>query len=79
MERPVVKKLLKLMKLRNSEDAFNGEFSMEEPKEGHLNLCWSTETEKISLRADYERKVFSIIKETGTVFSILFNSEKEEV
>ena len=78
VERPVVKKLLKLMKLRNNEDAFNGKFSLEEPKGGHLDLCWSTEKEKISLRADYERKEFSIIKETGTAFSILFNSEEEK-
>ena len=67
------------MKLRNNEDAFNGKFSLEESKEGHLNLCWSKETEKIILRADYERKEFSIIKETGTAFSILFNSEEGEV
>jgi sucrose phosphorylase len=40
VEKPVVKRLITLMKFRNSYPAFNGIFTVEESEEHELNLKW---------------------------------------
>jgi sucrose phosphorylase len=69
VERPVVKKLLELMKFRNSHPAFNGEFILEE-SDGHtLVIRRSKDEEYAVLKVDF------ITKE----ITILYSSEGREV
>ncbi len=55
LNQPVVQGLCKLIKLRNSSAAFNGEFSVE-GNGSQLSLCWENGTDEAILRLDLAKK-----------------------
>lgn len=61
VQRPVVTELLKLMELRNTHDAFNGEFYMRPSDEEHLILGWKNGDSTLELHADIKNLKFEII------------------
>lgn len=52
LQRPVVRDLLALIRLRNTHPAFNGHFEMKETAEDELELGWSAAGEAIGLRVN---------------------------
>lgn len=52
MERPVVQRLLKLMRFRNAHPAFDGKFSVLESDQTKLSLSWKLGNEYCELRID---------------------------
>lgn len=60
LERPVVKKLLALMELRNTHPAFQGTFSQGIKAPCLLQMCWEYKTSKITLLANFATKEFTI-------------------
>ena len=61
VERPVVKQLLELMKLRNTHPAFDGEFYMLPCEKEQLILGWKNGDSRIELHGDLGKKSFEII------------------
>ena len=61
VERPVVKQLLELMKLRNTHPAFDGEFYMLPCEKEQLILGWKTEIAGLSYMEILGKKSFEII------------------
>jgi sucrose phosphorylase len=59
MQKPVVAKLIDLIRLRNTHPAFNGRFSYESTRDT-LQLRWSTDTHAITLRVDFSTLTFAI-------------------
>lgn len=59
--RPVIQKLLKLMKFRNEHEAFSGSFSMKDTDDSSLWIVRSAKNETIELRADFTQKTFCIL------------------
>lgn len=60
VQRPVVRKLLKLMKLRNTHPAFSGVFHQEKCENDTLILIWENDGEKAVLQADFATHSFKI-------------------
>lgn len=60
LEKPVVSALIKLIKIRNNSEAFNGEFSITKTQNG-INLCWHNVDLKASLIVDFINKNATII------------------
>jgi sucrose phosphorylase len=60
VERPVVKRLLELMRFRNECGAFDGDFSCETMAPGRLRLTWTSERESASLDADLKDRSFEV-------------------
>jgi len=54
LEKPVVKRLLKLIDIRNNHVAFDGKFSFEESLENIIKLTWNKDEDFISLNIDLE-------------------------
>jgi len=52
MQKPVVKRLLKLMEFRNTFPAFNGEFRIHDSAENELVLSWTLEGYKATAFID---------------------------
>ncbi|MFM2288747.1 MAG: hypothetical protein RL684_1890, partial [Pseudomonadota bacterium] len=52
LQRPVVRSLCELIRVRNSHPAFNGEFTLLESAPGRLRMRWSAGTHWIELDAD---------------------------
>ena len=72
--RPVVKKLIQLMRLRNDCEAFNGTFSQEMLSDTRLLLQWDNGNEKIELSADFSNHAFTIEHtRNGEKYPIVFN------
>lgn len=59
-ERPVVKKLLSLLRFRNSHPAFDGEVSVSGGENGKLCLRWENGINTAQLKADLAAKSFEI-------------------
>lgn len=59
-ERPVVKKLLRLMEFRNTHPAFQGNFKLESSDEHTLHIVRENGMESACLRADFLNKSFEI-------------------
>ncbi len=53
LARPVVKDLLRLIRLRNDHPAFGGRFSAASPSHATLELAWSTDDDAIALSVDF--------------------------
>lgn len=53
LQRPVVKKLVDLIRLRNTHPAFAGEFTLEDSPTGTLAMRWSRGASVVSLRVDF--------------------------
>ena len=60
VRRPVVQKLLELMKLRNTHPAFDGDFYMLPCEKNQLILGWKRGENRIELHADLSTKQFEI-------------------
>ncbi len=60
VQRPVVRRLLEMMRLRNTHPAFDGELLVEETPDPQLRLTRSCGGETVSLQADLESKDFTI-------------------
>jgi sucrose phosphorylase len=61
LERPVVKRLMNLMRFRNSYNAFDGEFIIGETNNEHeLNLIWKNEKSEASLSVNLKTCDFEI-------------------
>lgn len=52
MHRPVVQRLMRLIRFRNEYDAFNGEFRVHESDDSLLSLSWENERSKCNLTVD---------------------------
>jgi sucrose phosphorylase len=52
LRRPMVKKLIELIRLRNSHPAFNGKCAIESDAAHALSIRWETEADAITLRVD---------------------------
>lgn len=61
MDRPVVKRLIKLIKFRNTHTAFNGDFSIGNTNGANLELYWINDLERAVLRVDFTILEFSIV------------------
>lgn len=74
VERPVVRRLLALMELRNSHPAFDGAFCQGPCQDHTLTLGWNKDGLGIELRADLEQCTFRIIqKKAGTEQELYLN------
>lgn len=60
IKRPVVEKLLELMRFRNSYPAFNGKFEMQESSDCELNLFWKKGRSYCKLEINFENKTGNI-------------------
>lgn len=60
VKRPVVSKLIELMKFRNEHPAFDGEFILEECSDNELVILRKNKDDYARLRANFENKTFSI-------------------
>ncbi len=60
LKKNVVARLLKLIRFRNSYDAFDGDFCVEEPQRGHLQMAWKKEKNECVLRVDIFKRTFEI-------------------
>jgi sucrose phosphorylase len=60
MARPVVRDLVRLIRLRNSHPAFNGEFCVEQPSPTSLTLRWAAGAEWIALTVCFASRSHSI-------------------
>lgn len=60
LERPIVQRLMKLMHLRNTHPAFNGEFELLPSNTSELKLYWRNGTEYALLQVDFSRLSCSI-------------------
>jgi sucrose phosphorylase len=55
VQRPVVQRLMKLIRLRNECAAFDGQFRVEDSDDSILALSWEKDRSKCRLRVDFER------------------------
>ena len=58
---PVVQKLLRMMELRNTHPAFDGELRILDSDPYTLSVCWSKEQEWAQLDADLRTKEWKIV------------------
>jgi sucrose 6(F)-phosphate phosphorylase len=70
LQRPVVQRLLKLIRFRNDHAAFNGEFKVEDSQEGVLILAWENLQNRCQLKVDLN-SYKAIIQYTGEVGNIV--------
>lgn len=57
LEQPLVRKLIKLIRLRNNHSAFNGEFHVETPEDNLLEMRWEQVENWIMLHVDLSTSV----------------------
>ncbi|MGC9457147.1 MAG: glycosidase [Halothiobacillaceae bacterium] len=60
LRRPVVLDQLRMMRLRNTSPAFDGELEIVDTPESQLEMCWSHGDERVTLKADLIDHGFSI-------------------
>ena len=74
MQKPVVRKLMEIMRFRNSCPAFDGEFSVEEGlPQGKLHITWKKDGCTAELQADFATRAFTVTSrnaETGETLQI---------
>lgn len=63
LERPVVRDLFELIRLRNRHPAFGGDFRWSRHGQAGLELVWSHGSDRVSLHADLARGDFAILTE----------------
>jgi sucrose phosphorylase len=54
MQRPVVQRLMKLIRFRNEYDAFQGTFHVHDSDDSHLRLSWERERNRCQLIVDFK-------------------------
>ncbi|MGD9158287.1 MAG: sucrose phosphorylase, partial [Desulfobacteraceae bacterium] len=64
LEQSLVQKLIELIRLRNSHQAFNGEFYIEAPEDYLLEMRWEQNEHRIMLHVDLSNSV-AVITGTG--------------
>ena len=62
-EREVVKKLLGLMRFRNAEKAFGGDFNVSSGAAGQMTIERSADNSRVRLEADFVNKKYAIYKD----------------
>lgn len=67
VQRPVVQKLFRLMRWRNTHPAFTGEFSLPDCSEQSFIARWTKEENWAELRIDFASRLAEITDETGAV------------
>lgn len=72
LERPVVKKLLELMELRNSHPAFQGTFYQIPDKNGQITLGWRVNEAELELHADLKAQTFFILEKRNDKEWVIF-------
>lgn len=65
VQRPVVRKLIRLMRLRNECEAFDGTFTQKAEGSGVMKLCWEKDGESIVLTADFKSRSFAVRQSKG--------------
>jgi sucrose phosphorylase len=65
LRRPVVRELLKLIKLRNSHAAFQGQFQLLESGDAELGLRWEKTSDFVELRVNFKTAEYRLICSTG--------------
>lgn len=60
IKRPVVQGLFKLIKFRNENDAFNGDFYLEKPSNHQLTLAWKHSNNHAKLFVNFKTKDFTV-------------------
>ena len=67
LQRPVVKQLLELIRLRNALSVFRGTFSIEDSSQSELILRWESGNDRAELRVDLEKTCATIdFSDSGT-------------
>ena len=66
LERPVVRRLLRLIELRNTHPAFEGEFAASSSEEHLLSLDWRNGQAGCSLTVDVRRMVSTVEQTTAS-------------
>jgi sucrose phosphorylase len=61
LQRPVVRNLCALIRLRNSHPAFGGEFSSGSPSDSGLVMQWRNGSERAELRIDFRRRDYELV------------------
>lgn len=65
LERPVVRRLFDLIRVRNSHPAFRGEFSLAQPNDHELTLSWVAGGQKLDLVVDFAAPSAHIVENGG--------------
>jgi hypothetical protein len=60
LQRPVVKRLMKLIQFRNEYDAFNGTFQVDKTKDSLIQLSWQKDTKQCILTVDLNKSKATI-------------------
>jgi sucrose phosphorylase len=60
-----IQTFLEILRFRNTHPAFNGEFAVDEEREGVLLLTWSDHESAVTLRADFATSSYSIVARRG--------------
>lgn len=71
IQRPVVARLLQLIRLRNDHPAFGGSFTMPESAPGQLHLRWQAGSHTAELQVDLRRSRGRIVRSGAAVFELL--------
>lgn len=71
VKRPVVQQLFKLLKFRNSCQAFDGNIQVSQINEHELEIIWTHETSRAKLEANLMTKSFKITEKNGTAEQIV--------
>ncbi len=75
IQRPVVQRLMQLMKFRNNYPAFNGQFKIEEAPENQVHLTWTHEEYRAEAEVNldnYENRITYVDSETQKTRTIHF-------
>lgn len=73
LDKEVVQRLLKLIRLRNENDAFNGEFKVKDSAEDEVRLSWKKDNKSCNLFVDLKtnKTVIDCIDENGRIDQLL--------
>ena len=74
LSRPIVKKLIELIRFRNSYPAFQGEFELEETSSEVLSMRWKTDSHQTTLQVNLVPMTFSLTYSLGNKLITLDNN-----
>ncbi|MCW8924221.1 MAG: glycosidase, partial [Gammaproteobacteria bacterium] len=75
LQRPVVLDQLKLIQLRNTSPAFNGEMKVIETEPHLLHINWQHPDVSVTLKANLSNHDFTIYQDDGTGEQVLMSFE----
>ena len=76
LQRPVVLDQLKLIRLRNTSPAFNGEMKVIETEAGLLHISWQHPEASVRLKADLRDHSFTVYQDSGAGEEVLMSAGK---